>query len=155
MQIGAEPAQVPSRTHRRLQFPWLSIDGSDEDAVWVRVTGGAAADRSEELWDALEAALEQAVLGRAVIMDFTGVTTFDVNTIATLSIISRQAMRWHLDVCAVMEPASPLAQYIHGSGLNQILATYSTPDAVRASLQAAIEPDLSTNADRALIDRRF
>src|ERR1700744_326699 len=120
MRLAAQPKQAPSRTDRRNRFPWLSVDGSDEDAVWVRVSGGAAADRSEELWNALEAALEQAVLGRAIIIDLTDASVFDVITIATLSIISRQARRWHLDVRAIVEPSSPLAHYVHGSGLDQV-----------------------------------
>jgi anti-anti-sigma regulatory factor len=155
MKLGAHPKQAPSRTDRRGQFPWLSVDGSDEDAVWVRVSGGAAAGRSEELWNALEAALEQAVLGRAVIIDLTGVSVFDVNTIATLSIISRQATRWHLDLHAIVEPSSPLAQYVHGSGLDQVLATHSTTDAVRASLRAGIEANRTTSVGSALMDWRL
>ena len=38
MKLGAHPEQAPSRTDRRGQFPWLSVDGSDEDAVWAQRT---------------------------------------------------------------------------------------------------------------------
>jgi anti-anti-sigma factor len=115
-------------------FPWLSVDARDEDAVWVRVTGGVAADRSDELWDALEAAFDQCE-GRLVVIDLSAVSTFDASTIATLSTVSRQAARWHMAVCAVVQPTSPLAQYLHYSGLGEFLTVRPTVADVRASLR--------------------
>lgn len=114
---------------------WLSIDDDNEDAVLVRVIGGVSADRSDELWSALEMALQQAV-GRLVIIDLARVTGFDAGTLETLNTVSRAASRWHLGLCAVVEPFSSIAEYAESCGLRRFLPTYRTADEAIAAITA-------------------
>lgn len=124
MHLGSVATETSAATPRP-KCSWLSIDDCNEDAVLVRVIGGLSADRSDDLWSALEVALQQAV-GRLVIIDLARVTGFDVGTVETLNTVSRAATRWHLDLCAVVEPFSSLAEYTESCGLDRFLPTYRT-----------------------------
>lgn len=141
MNVKTHAAMASARAARQSEFRWPAVDGRDDDAVWVRVTGGAAADRSDELWNALEVAFEQAE-GRVVVIDLSAVSAFDTGTMAILTSVSRQAARWHLAVWAVVAPASPIGQYVQHCGLDEFLTMRSTEAEVRAGLRHVEATDL-------------
>lgn len=103
----------------------LHIDEAGDDAVVVTVVGGVAASRGIELWSDLEGALEQAA-GRLVVVDLRAVTGFDLYTLDSLMRVGRAAARRHLDICSVMSPSGPLAQYARSCALDELLPIYES-----------------------------
>jgi anti-anti-sigma factor len=117
---------------------WLSVEGLDgDDATVIRVRGGIAADRAEELWEAIEGALERAV-GARVVVDLSGVTGFDIGSIEELTEAAMAAVRRHADLCALVKPYSPLDHYLRCCGLAHQLPLY---DSLIAALDS--ESDLA------------
>ena len=102
---------------------WLSTDELDQDAMLIRVLGGIAATRTEDLWNAIEAALERAD-GRRVIVDLTQVTGFDNGSIQQLASTAQACARRRVDLHAVLRPYSPLDQYLRFAGLAHVLPVH-------------------------------
>lgn len=104
---------------------WLQIYDVGESCVTVTVTGSCASSRAVELWAAVEEALEIAA-GRLVVLDLSSVTTFDVDCIQELRHIILASSRRRLDLCTVLRPDSPLAQYAVWSGVARRLPVFPT-----------------------------
>jgi anti-anti-sigma regulatory factor len=103
---------------------WLTVESLDDgDATVIRVRGGIAADRAEELWEAIEGALERAV-GARVVVDLSEVTGFDVGSIEELASAAMAAVRRHADLCAVVKPHSAFDHYVRCCGLVYKLPLY-------------------------------
>jgi hypothetical protein len=120
---------------------WLTI-GDGEEVVTVTVTGGVAADRSDELWSATEGALETAD-SRLVITDMTMATGFDVGTMQALAQLAVSARRRRLDFCSVLRPHSSLEQYARSLDLGTVLPIFhSAREAVAASRVGSLWPAL-------------
>jgi hypothetical protein len=111
---------------------WLSLESLDEDTSVVRVRGGIAADRAEQLWDAIEGALELAVGGR-VVVDLALVSGFDIGSIQELADAAMAAVRRHADLCAVVKPGSALDYHVRCRGLMHQLPLYSSLSAAVAA----------------------
>ncbi|HEY2203371.1 MAG TPA: STAS domain-containing protein [Pseudonocardia sp.] len=115
---------------------WLRTRYSGEDAVVVEVSGGIAAERADDLWDAIEGALEQAA-GRPVVVDLTEVTGFDEGTVAALTLVARATVRRHHDLCALVRPHSALEQYLRCAGVTRLLPLFVSVRAALAGLDTA------------------
>jgi anti-anti-sigma regulatory factor len=124
---------------------WLRTDDLGEDAVLIRVWGGIAADRAEQLWEAIETALEWAV-GRPVVVDLTQVTGFDVGSIEELADTARASVRRHADLCAVVKPRSALDHYVRCCGLLGQLPLY---DSLTAALAVSATNSGSSTGEQA------
>ena len=119
--------------------PWLSTQVLDEDATLIRVRDGIAASRAEELWSAIEGALERAD-GRRVIVDLSQVAGFDVGSIHELAQAAQAAVRRHADLHAVLRCDSPLDQYVRCAGLTRVLPLHYS---LAAALPDVDDPDLT------------
>jgi anti-anti-sigma regulatory factor len=134
----AGSADVETSVRGRL---WLNVEPlGNEDGSVIRVRGGIAADRAEELWDAIEGALERAV-GARVVVDLSGVSGFDVGNIAELAQTAVAAARRHADLCAVVKPCSALEHYMRCCGLPGQLPLFD-------SLTAALGSEVVTGPER-------
>lgn len=116
---------------------WLSIDEPDEDSpVWVQVIGGAASNRAEELWSALESALQEAV-GRMVVIDLSAVSVFDTGTVEAIYTIARTVRRWHIDMCAVVAHGSALTHYLRCYAVDKLIPLYPSARAFQTATKSA------------------
>jgi len=100
---------------------WLRYEDGRADVVVVRVVGGVSDTRADELWSAIESALEHAD-GRVVVVDLSDATTFDVETVDTLIRVGRAGRRRHADVRVVARPASAMDWYLRSQGLPSLLS---------------------------------
>jgi anti-anti-sigma regulatory factor len=100
MIVGTQPAGTS----------WLAVE-EDDDLVLVTAAGGIAASRAEELWCAIEAAVDRSV-GRLVAVDLTRVTAFDEHSVHEVLLVARDSLRRHLDLCAITAPDSPLGHQL-------------------------------------------
>lgn len=123
--------------------PWLSTEVLDDDATLIRVRDGIAASRAEELWGAIEAALERAG-GCRVIVDLTEVAGFDVGSIQELAQAAQASVRRHADLHAVLRCDSPLDQYVRCAGLTRVLPLHYS---LAAALPDAGDLDLTDLTD--------
>jgi anti-anti-sigma regulatory factor len=112
---------------------WLRYEDGGVDAVVVRVVGGVSDTRADELWSAIESALEYAD-GRVVVVDLSDATAFDVETVETLIRVGRAGRRRHADVRVVARPASAMDWYLRAHGLPSLLPMAGS---VRAVLGAS------------------
>ncbi|WP_156935450.1 STAS domain-containing protein [Pseudonocardia spinosispora] len=112
-----------------LAAPWLLIDYSDEDVAVVIASGDISGFRSEELWSALEEALQQAN-GRLVVADLTGVTSFDDSSLDALAEVASASARRHLDLCALIRPLSALHEHARVRGLSELLPIHPSMSAL-------------------------
>jgi anti-anti-sigma factor len=113
---------------------WLTVDGSNEDAVLVTVTGGIAADRAADLWAGIEEALEQAT-GRLVIADLTKVTGFDIGSIDALVRVAKASARRHVDVCILTQPNSAFEHYARCCELARLLPMHECVSTALSSVE--------------------
>ena len=123
---------------------WLNTDELDQDALLIRVLGGIAATRAEELWSAIEEALERAC-GRRVIVDLTRVTGFDNASIHELASTARDCARRRVDLHAVLKAHSPLEQHLRFAGVTHVLPVHHC---LVGALPDCDDPDSSRGASR-------
>lgn len=140
MEVPQTPAYIPSPQRR-----WLSVDHAGDTTVRIAVVGGLAAERAEELWSTVEYALEIAD-GRAVTVDLTAATGFDLDTMDALFIVTRTAVRRHDNMHIVVLAGSPLSEYAQVYGLPEPVIRAVPSPAWRAT--AASRP-------RPLVDARI
>lgn len=116
---------TPSTDEMRLPMrpDWLQIDDGSEDAVVVTAAGAIAADRALELWATVEEALERAV-GRLVAVDLHEVTIFDAESVDALIRLAKSAVRRHVPVCALLQPGTPLYEYVENRQSMSALSIY-------------------------------
>ncbi|WP_445189978.1 STAS domain-containing protein [Pseudonocardia sp. Cha107L01] len=116
---------------------WLRYEDGGADVVVVRVVGGVSDTRADELWSAIESALEHAD-GRVVVVDLSAVTAFDVETVETLIRIGRAGRRRHADVRVVARPASAIDWYLRTRGMPSLLPMAGSVCAVLAASMLSV-----------------
>jgi anti-anti-sigma regulatory factor len=94
------------------------------------------------LWSTLEFALQEA-LGRAVVVNLVDVTGFDILAVEALIAVARTAKRQHVDMCAVVEPASVMRDHMASNSLGRLIPIYDSTEAasVAADTVVADEPE--------------
>jgi anti-anti-sigma regulatory factor len=93
---------------------WLHIHSSEPHTAVIEATGGIDVDRAEQLWDAIEHALEISP-GSRVVVDLTRISTFDEPSIHELAISTRAAARRKDDLRLVVDAESALGRHLHAS----------------------------------------
>jgi anti-anti-sigma factor len=130
---------VGTPTEESARSSWSAVEHVGDEFVLVTVRGGIAADRSVELWSALEEALETAV-GRLVIADLRDVTGFDVCSISALARVAKASSRRRLDICVLLHPSSALEYYLRCCDLLRLLPAYASLFAALDGVEAPIGP---------------
>lgn len=102
---------------------WLTRDEAAGGVVTLRIRGGIAATRADELWNAIESALECSA-GSRVIVDASGVTGFDADSVRVFVEEARAAVRRRSDLCVVARPLSAFGQYLRFLDAGGALSLY-------------------------------
>jgi ABC-type transporter Mla MlaB component len=104
---------------------WLYVQVGRHCTAVLRVIGSIDTERAEDLWDAIEYALE-AKSGRRVIVDLTEVSGFDAPSVQELSSFTRTAIRRRDDLRLVIDPESAFGQYLSSREPTHKWAVYKT-----------------------------
>jgi len=92
----------------------------------IRVSGHLNADRAEQLWDAIEYALESEP-GRRVVVDLTRVGDFDRDAMRELGDSARTAARRHDDLRLLIDPRNGFGRYLVKAGAEVGWPVITTP----------------------------